>query len=167
MQGILETHDAQESLPQHHHVNVSAELKRDLRMWVKLLQDRESGTPFLHTMTETSEDLDFFTDAASSPELGWGSIFGTSWMYAQWPEGFLEKVPLIAFLELYALVLAVATWADRLLQRRVTVQCNNMSDALSRLQVKLFKKLNPHASQNASQPVSYLYPPSRDIWNRW
>ena len=43
---------------------------------------------------------------------------------------------------------------------------NKLADTLSQLQVKLLKKLNPHASQNASQLVSYLYLPSRDIWNR-
>ncbi len=80
-------------------------------MWIQLLEKPDVGTLFLHTMIKKSDEIDFFTDAVGSQLLGWGCIWGKEWMYAQWPEGFISKVVSIVFLELYALVLAFATWS--------------------------------------------------------
>ena len=187
-------------------------MKKDLKVWVDLLDNHEQGTLFLQTNITYSEEIKFYTDAAGSGKCGWGCVFDDKWMYGQWPEGFVEQTPFITFLELYALVLAVVTWKDKLKTCRVVVHCDNMSvvhmvnqqmsrcqkcmalirvlvleqmrsnfkigarylstkenslaDALSHLQVRLFRTLYPNAHPEPSQPASCLYPPSSNIWNR-
>ena len=60
--------------------------------------------------------------------LGPGAIFNKSWLFTQWEEGFIESVnPSIEFLELYALCIAVFTWAPRLRNRRFILYCDNQS----------------------------------------
>ncbi len=68
-------YDSMGSLPQHHHVNVGGELKKDLKVWVDLLDNHEQGTPFLQTNIMYSEEIKFYTNAVGSEKCGWGCVF--------------------------------------------------------------------------------------------
>ena len=68
--------------------------------------------------------LDFFTDVSSL--VGWGCYFSGRWMQGRWPRGFVMNHQVtIAWLELYALTLAITTWAELLTKRRFIVNCDN------------------------------------------
>ena len=76
----------------------------------------------------TSEVLNFTSDASKNKHLGWGATFGSRWMFAQWPEGFIQECdPSIEHLELFALVSAIITWTEEelLCNGRITVFCDN------------------------------------------
>ena len=75
-----------------------------------------------------SDTLNFALHASLNPDLGLGAVFEQSWLFAQWPQGFVNQYrSSIEFLELYAL--AILTWNDyyRLRNNRVQVFCDNES----------------------------------------
>ena len=53
-------------------------------------------------------------------------MYDKEWTYGQWPVGFIDLCkPSIEYVELYALTVAVAIWAHKLGNARVTIFCNN------------------------------------------
>ena len=72
------------------------------------------------------------SDASRSWKLGMGAVFPeiNQWIFGQWDPQFIqEQQPSIEFLELYALMMAVATWncTELMTNRRVEMCCNNES----------------------------------------
>ena len=76
----------------------------------------------------TAKDLFFFTDNSARHDFGFGAMFRKNWLFGQWEEGFIkDKDPSIAFLELYAVCIAVFTWAAELKNLRFSLYCDNQS----------------------------------------
>ena len=72
--------------------------------------------------------IELFADAAGSVKLGWGARLPhlVLWMYDQWEEDFFKKFqPSIYFLEVYALLAGIVTWASHLLDHAVLFQSDN------------------------------------------
>ena len=76
-----------------------------------------------------STTLQFYSDASLREDLGFGARFNESWIFQQWPKNFIhDKSPSIEYAELYALCVAVLTWADKLMNKgQVTIFCDNQS----------------------------------------
>ena len=104
------------SMKPHYHVNLNKEIKSDLTVWSTFLRHPTVFCrPFMdYTTVLTAEDLDMFTDA--SGKIGCGGIFGTMWFYMLWDK---------AFLELFALTIAVRLWVPLLSNRRICLFVDN------------------------------------------
>lgn len=123
---IRRLYDADQPKNPYHYVNMTSEIKRDLRVWIKLLQDLQSGSPFVELLEVPGEDIRFFTDASGDPKLDWGAYFDGKWAQGHWGEDFITRCqPSTAWLELYALTVAVTMWAEFLTGRRFYVFCDN------------------------------------------
>ena len=68
------------------------------------------------------------SDASRVENLGFGAICSDSWMFGQWPDGFIAiNQPSITYLELFALVVRVKNWINRFKNRRIVLFCDNQS----------------------------------------
>ena len=114
----------------HHHVKIDCELRFDCSMWMiflKFFREQALCRPFVDLCSlRCAETLQFFSDA--SMRIGFGCYYMGRWIHCRWPEGFVADCnPSIAYLELYALVVAVFAWQDLLSNRRIAVYCDNSS----------------------------------------
>ena len=109
--------------PQHK-VRISKGAKLDLLMWLTLLRDDNGVTPFLQQDWESSEALEFFTDAAAS--IGFGVFVGGRWLQGRWPQIFAFQ-PSIALLELFPIVVAILCWGPLLSNRKVIFRSDNIA----------------------------------------
>ena len=122
-------------LEQHHHVKLTQETVRDLKMWLKFLQHPAVfARPFMDFTKEiTANDVFFFTDASKSFRTGCGGVCKLEgqpgfWFYTPWDKVFLqEHQPSIAYLELYALVVGAVLWLHHFKNRRIYLFCDNIS----------------------------------------
>ena len=114
----------------HHHFNLKAEAKLDLKMWEAFLSNSDV---YCRKMFDFSQKLyyhpvDFYTDASTSQ--GCGGYYKENWFICQWDEKFmLKNKPSINYLELYALTVAVISWAAevRNQNQNVVIFCDNQS----------------------------------------
>ena len=120
-------------LKQFHHVRLDKEFIEDCKVWLDFLKESESRhnnlcRPFidLDSTTEASM-LNFYSDSSASENLGMGAIFDDHWIVSAWGKDFIhENKPCIQFLELYALVVAIFTWQNKLKNIRIKVYCDNI-----------------------------------------
>ena len=119
-------------LKHYHHVSLDKEFKFDCEIWRMFLEHHSSASvcrPMidLHVF-ETSEQLNFASDASANSKLGFGAVYGYKWLFAQWEPQFIKlNSPSIEYLELVGLVAAVLTWGESLKNRRIVVFTDNMS----------------------------------------
>ena len=117
-------------LKPHHHINLNAEFKLDLRMWsIFLKHPTVFARPFFEFDKEIySTDINLYTDSAKRAGLGCGGYHYESWFIAQWEDEFLEVAnPSINYLELFAVTVAVVLWIHEYKNKQVTIFCDNMS----------------------------------------
>ncbi len=111
------------------HINVNKCIKEDLKVWKSFLTTAPTYRSFMDVDMTTAEELSFFTDASGNAMLGFGCYFHPNWMYGVWPRNLLgpeaTNPPSIAWLELYALVVAATLWGSRLKNKCVIVRCDN------------------------------------------
>ena len=120
-------------LRDYHHVSIDKEFKEDCKVWLDFLLPENSwavSRPFVDVDKNfCATDLDFFTDASGSyVKGGYGCKYGRRWMAGKWDYQLLqEEGPSINYLELYAVAIAVLTWAKHLRNMRVTIFVDNKS----------------------------------------
>ena len=118
------------ALKPHHHINITGEMKLDLKLW-RLFLNHPSAycRPFMDLTSLTkSDEINFYTDVSRNFALGCGGVCEKSWYAIQWDPLFMqENSPSINYLELYALVTGVLCWIHRYENRRVVLFCDNMS----------------------------------------
>ena len=116
------------SMSPHFHVHVNGEMKADLEMWLKFLEEPSIYCrPFMDFSEELSADkLDFFTD--TSGKIGLGGINESEYFHARWDETFLMKCkPSIEYLELAAVTAGVLLWVKKYQNRRICIFVDNES----------------------------------------
>ncbi len=123
---IRRIYDAERALPSHYHVNVTRELRKDLKMWCVLLRDTHHATPFVDIVEIPAQDMGYYTDAAGGAEKGWGAYLDGRWLQGEWGE-FHSLIPSIAWCELYAVVVSAVTWAPLFSGKRILLHCDNQS----------------------------------------
>ena len=121
-------------LKHYHHISLDAEFVSDCRMWLLFLTMLDSIVmcrPFvdIQEISMNSETLDFYTDASANQMTGgFGGFLAGSWFSSTWPTGFVANDrPSIAYLELFALVIGILIWSEKLRNRRITIFCDNTS----------------------------------------
>ena len=124
-------HTGQKIIKQHHHVQLDEEFKKDCWVWLSFLETSHKAIcrPFVNLdKTVRVVDLGFATDAAKGEHLGYGGICGKHWIFARWEDDYIKKFdPSIAYLELYGLISAIFAWSEILHNKRVKVECDNIS----------------------------------------
>ena len=117
----------QHTLKPYHHIKIDDELKFDCRMWLWFLEHHKEQAlcrPFVDfSIVREAEVLQFFSDASM---IGFGCFFQGNWIAERWPRDYIETYnPSIAYLELYALCVAVFAWQDKLKNCRIAIYCDN------------------------------------------
>ena len=112
----------------HHHVTVTWEMKNDLSLRLKFLnQPTVYCRPFIDFDCPDYKRIPFFTDASRNFDLGFGGYCQNSWMMCKW-DSFTKSVnPSIGYLELFAAVAGVLAWVHRFKNKRVTISVDNQS----------------------------------------
>ena len=119
-------------LKQYHHIMVDSFFRRDCMIWLQFLKDTRNQAlchPFIDVSSfEYATELCFYTDASLNLLYGMGGIFGNSWIVGPWGQEFITKQkPSIEFLELFMLCAGVMIWADRLVNNRYIIYCDNQA----------------------------------------
>ena len=73
-------------------------------------------------------DIGLYTDSSRNPNLGFGCYLEKikQWTFGKWEENFiLEKQLSIAYLELFALCVAIFTWEQQTKNLNILVHCDN------------------------------------------
>ena len=112
----------------YHHVNLNAEMRADLEMWLKFLNEPTVYCrPFLDfTKIITADKLDWYTDA--SGRVGFGGICGRKYFQGRWTNRFLRQYnPSIEYLELYAVAVSALLWVRNFKNRRIAIFVDNES----------------------------------------
>ena len=121
----------QKVLKPHHHVNLDKEFRGDCEVLLSFLESQDSSVchPFVDLSSSLQADqLFFYTDSSANPDLGFGAIFGTHWVFGQWEAGFVKRCkPSIAYLELFAICTAFHIWQRKLKNLRLVLFCDNQS----------------------------------------
>lgn len=134
----------------HHFIRLNQEMKDDMQLWLKYLQDFNGKVYFSEAEWSSNLILDLFTDSAGAQDLGCGAYFQGEWCYFSWPAGW-EKTNILAdmtTLELIPVVLALCLWGARLANKKVLFHIDNQA---------LVTILNKQTSK--SQRVMFLLRP--------
>ena len=126
----VEERSLSKNLKKHHHINLTAEMRMDLELWLKFLHHPSVyARSFLDFSTFISaHEVNFYTDASANPNLGCGGISDLDWYILQWDADFITKYnPSINYLELYAVTVAITMWIQKYKNNRVCIFCDNMS----------------------------------------
>ena len=123
-------------LKQYHHVNLGQGFIQDCEVWKMFLEQEHVSTshricqPFIDIDLQTnSEVIQFYSDAsASRTHGGMDAVLENHWIAYHWGAHFIEKYhPSIEFLELFALVAGILTWAEKLKNMKIQNFCDNQS----------------------------------------
>ena len=106
--------------PLHHHITLNAEARADLAWWLRFLPSWSGTSFFLQSHWSPTPDMELYTDASDTGYRAYwnGKSFNTRWTSAQ-------AVFSIAWRELYAILVACATWGHLWVRKRILFHCDN------------------------------------------
>ena len=96
----------------NYHIYLNSEARADINWWHTFLPSW-NGVIFFQEDPVSANSLSLFTDASS---LGFGA---NSWFSSAWP--YQEPLPLINFLELFAVVAAIFSWGKHLVNKAIII----------------------------------------------
>lgn len=99
--------------------------RSDLRFWALLCDEWNGISFFYNDFVESSDSLQFFTDAA--PSVGFGGFYNNEWFADVWPTEIqsLRNSKSTALYELYPIVVACLLWGSRWTRKQIVVFCDN------------------------------------------
>ncbi len=109
------------------HIPVGEQVKEDLAMWETFLRTEPFYKTFVEVLELPAAEVQWYTDAAGSADLGFCCYLNGKWMYGQWPPGLINQSISTCFLELFALVLSVVKWARLFQGKCVVIHCDNQA----------------------------------------
>ena len=104
----------------HHHVRLNRQFRADLGWWRSFII-HWNGVSALPSVAAPA----FEVTSDASGRWGCGAWTGGSWFQFEWPEAAQHHH--ITFKELFAVVLACATWGERWRGTRVRCRCDNQA----------------------------------------
>ena len=115
------------TMPAHYHINVNAEMRKDLNTWRSFLAEPEVYCrPFIDfTMILQAREINWYTDA--SGVIGIGGIFNQHFYQQKWDSFALQVNPSIQYKELLAVVASVLLWGKYFRNRRIKLFVDNSS----------------------------------------
>ena len=117
-------------LKSHYHVNISGEVKVDLKVWQQFLHQPDIYCrPFMDfSKIWSAEELNFYTDSSKNSSLGMGGYCNSEWFAQPWDKQFIEcNNPSIQYLELYVITAGVLAWIHKFRNQRVVIFTDNSS----------------------------------------
>ena len=110
----------------YHHLCVNKEMKEDLGIWLKFLNNPVVYCrPFLDfTRILMADQLFRFTDVSGT--IGYGGIYN-KWFYGEWEDQLLALEPSIEFKELYGVAVSIFLWAHNYRNSRICLFCDNQA----------------------------------------
>ena len=116
----------------YYFIKVSESLKADAMMWLQFLSKFNGDCFFNYADWVSSENLELFTDAAGSSQLGCGAYFNGQWAYFKWPVHWEASIfKDITYLELIPIVLAFCCWSKSMTSKRIILWSDN--EALTKI----------------------------------
>jgi len=106
----------------HYLISLNKEARADIQWWATFVSSW-NGISIIQSPTMSSDSLELFTDASSLK--GFGAVFGNHWTYGPWPARLQDKD--INFKELLAILIAVFTWKDDLINKQINIFTDNKS----------------------------------------
>ena len=105
----------------HHKVRLSREARSDISWWLSFTEVWNKKSVFYDDEWMCADnDLCFFTDASL---YGIGGVLQKQWFAAKIPDTYTIKN--IAWKELYALIVACATWGKHFAGKKIIINCDN------------------------------------------
>ncbi|XP_061191730.1 uncharacterized protein LOC133199966 [Saccostrea echinata] len=113
----------------HHKLRVTLEMKADLLVWLKFLQNYNGVTVISNNIWTSDTFLQLFTDSAGGQNGGFGIFFSGSWAYSKWPQDWVQSEIIrgMTFLELFPVYVAVLIWHESLANMRILFHIDNMA----------------------------------------
>ena len=107
----------------HHHIYLNASSRADIEWWYSFLPSWNGKSIFLDLNWTSNVSLDLFTDASGIH--GYGAYFQGAWFRQDWLPHQLSRD--IQWKELFAIVVAAATWGDHWHGKKIRFLCDNNS----------------------------------------
>ena len=107
----------------HHVLCLPPSAADDLRGWKSTLQSWTGKSFLLHEEWTPAPALQFQTDASGT--LGYGAYLSGRWLRGDWSPD--QQIQDITYKELYAIVIACATWGSEWTWLRIEIQCDNQA----------------------------------------
>jgi hypothetical protein len=104
----------------HYKVQLSRDAREDIVWWLNCAANWNAKSVFLDEEWTTSEHLHIYTDAS---DVGLGCVFGSQWFSMEFNS--MECDMIIAWRELYAMVLACFTWGQQFVGKKLIMHCDN------------------------------------------
>ena len=105
----------------YHRIRLTKQVKLDLAVWLKFLEEFNGKSFFLYGSSQTSNLLQLYTDASGNG--GYGAVYNTEWFFGTWPKSWLKYN--IMVLELYPIVAAVAVWGYKWKNKKICFFTDN------------------------------------------
>ena len=105
----------------HHHVNLNAEFRKDIRWWCRFLRSY-NGVSMINTASWSLPGEVFTTDACLT---GCGGLCDDKYFHSVFPDFILSQHLDINCLELLTIIIALKLWGPRWKGLRLTVRCDN------------------------------------------
>ena len=109
----------------HHRIRLNAEARADFQWWLSYLPHYNGITYFYDENWTSNTDLELWTDAS---DTGYGIYYARQWIYEPF-SGELEYLTAqpIAVREMYAIVIAAATFGKHFRSYRILFHCDNQN----------------------------------------
>ena len=109
----------------HHHITLNSQARADIQWWLQFLPEWNGKAMFLDTTWVSAPDLQFYTDASGGK--GYGAYFAGAWLRGDWqPHQQLPRRS-IQWQEMFTILAAATTWAQRLRGKRICFCCDNQA----------------------------------------
>ena len=112
-------------LPQHYHVSITKDAKKDLSIWKTFFNNYNCLTPFWVAIPVYNSTISLFTDSSANPSLSWGTYFDGKWSQARCPQGFVCEGCSIALLEFIPIIIALEMWKEELHNKFIIFRSDN------------------------------------------
>ena len=106
-----------------HHIHLNEDARADIHWWRTFLPDWNGKSIFLQSSWIPNELMELSSDASGT--LGYGACFQQEWFRGDWLPSQMHHD--IQWKELYAIVVAAATWGHRWSSKRILFHCDNLT----------------------------------------
>lgn len=113
----------------HHHLRVTADMKKDLQLWLQFFKDFNGIAVFHDRFWVSDDDIELFTDNAGGSVLGFGAYFSGRLVRGSWPTAWVDQgiTADITVLELFPLLVALHVWGEQLRNRKILFRVDNIA----------------------------------------
>jgi len=113
----------------HYHIRLKQGMRLDLEMWLCFFKSFNGISIFHDKLWCSNADVCLFTDSSGARGKGFGAYFQGRWSCAAWPTEWFEqgRAEDITLLEYFPILVSLYIWGDRLMNKKVLFQCDNMA----------------------------------------